>query len=104
MVRPSSCIVKGGILSSRRYVPTYQHMCKKNNFFGCNFLCPPCQKGMQFPWAKILKREHLDTRLTTGSFDHCHETALEVFLVPYDAMKDRLTTWRSDAAADQAVL
>ena len=23
MVRPSSCIVKGGILSSRRYLPTY---------------------------------------------------------------------------------
>ena len=23
LVRPSSCIVKGGILSSRRYLPTY---------------------------------------------------------------------------------
>ena len=30
LVRPSTCIVKGGILSSRRYLPTYLPSCKNS--------------------------------------------------------------------------
>ena len=47
----------------------------------------------------ILKWECLDTRVTTGSFRSRHETAQQIFPMPYEAMKDRLTTWGRDEAA-----
>ena len=49
----------------------------------------------------ILKWERLDTRVTTGSFRSRHETAQQIFPMPYEAMKDRLSTWGRDEAADQ---
>ena len=52
----------------------------------------------------ILKWERLDTRVTTGSFRSRHETAQQIFPMPYEAMKDRLTTWGRDEAAHQMVL
>ena len=52
----------------------------------------------------ILKWQCLDTRVTTGSFRFPHEAAFENFPMPYDAMKDRLTTWGKDEAAHHMVL
>ena len=52
----------------------------------------------------ILKWERLDTCATTGSFRSRHETAKQIFAMPYEAMKDRLTTWGRDEAAHQMVL
>ena len=52
----------------------------------------------------ILKWERLDTCATTGSFRSRHETAQQIFPMPYEAMKDRLTTWGRDKAAHQMVL
>ena len=52
----------------------------------------------------ILKWERLDTRVTTGSFRSRHETAQQIFPMPYEAMKDRLTTWGRDEAAHQMLL
>ena len=52
----------------------------------------------------ILKWGHLDTCVTRGSFRSRHETAQPIFLMPYEAMKDRLTTWGRDEAAHQMVL
>ena len=52
----------------------------------------------------ILKWERLDTRVTTGSFRSRHETAQQNLSMPYEAMKDRLTTWGRDGAAHQMLL
>ena len=52
----------------------------------------------------ILKWERLDTRVTTGFFCSRHETANTIFPMPYEAMKDRLTTWGRDEAAHHMVL
>ena len=52
----------------------------------------------------IFKWEHLDTPATTGSFRSRHETAQQIFPMPYDAMKDRLTTCGRDEVAHQMVL
>ena len=52
----------------------------------------------------ILKWERLDTRVTTGFFSSRHETAQQIFPMPYEAMGDRLTTWGSDEAAHQMVV
>ena len=52
----------------------------------------------------ILKWGRLDTCVTTGFFRSRHETARRIFLMPYEAMKDRLTTWGRDEAAHQMVL
>ena len=42
--------------------------------------------------------------VTTGSFRSRHETAQQIFPMPYEAMKDRLTTWGRDEAAHQMLL
>ena len=47
----------------------------------------------------ILKWERPDTRVTTGSFRSRHETAQQIFPMPYEAMRDWLTTWGRDEAA-----
>ena len=52
----------------------------------------------------ISKWERLDTRVTTGSFRSRHKTAQQIYPMPYEAMKDRLTTWGSDDAAHQMVI
>ena len=52
----------------------------------------------------IWKWERLDTRVTTGSFRVCHETAREIFPVPYHAMKDRPTIWGRDEAPHKMVV
>ena len=52
----------------------------------------------------ILKWGHLGTCVTRGSFRSRHETAQQIFLMPYEAMKDRLITWGRDEAAQQMVL
>ena len=52
----------------------------------------------------ILKWERLNTRVTTGSFCSRHEMAQQIFPMPYEAMKDRLTTWGRDEGAHQMVL
>ena len=52
----------------------------------------------------VSKWERLDTRATTGSFCSWHEMAQQIFPMPYESMKDRLTTWGRDEAAHQMVL
>ena len=43
-------------------------------------------------------------RLTTGSFCARHNMDQSIFSMPYEAMKDRLTTWERDEDAHQMLL
>ena len=52
----------------------------------------------------IWKWERLDTRVTKSSFRSRHETAQQIFPMPYEAMKDQPTTWGRDEAAHQMLL
>ena len=59
LVRPSSCNVKGGIPSSRRYLPTYHdnfvfgHICMFLTSFYAHLLCFVCSTGR--PTVKCLE-------------------------------------------------
>ena len=54
LVRPSSCNVKGGIPSSRRYLPTYLWKATRG-FFGCGIM-EDMVKARWAPWVMQLDR------------------------------------------------
>ena len=49
LVRPSSCNVKGGLPSSRRYLPTYLRGMVNPFFFLVHGGCPPASKTQKQP-------------------------------------------------------
>ena len=54
LVRPSSCNVKGGIPSSRRYLPTYLPTSVRSRLFGCLGLSVFSGPGCPGPWRWFL--------------------------------------------------